>query len=383
MPAADATPRRYDAGISVVGLDGTTNMGTLTQGRPMLNSIFVLDEAVGGDKAKKTAKKGRGKTERQKMTKENNGGNDSHWSETQLRVLQIAASVEVGSEHALGEAIVRGAHDSDVKLLKVDKFKALPGKGVRAEVGGKKNSVHAAVGNRAMMDELLSDISKKAIKSSDRDSKLEALAKKADELRDCGQSVMFFFENGVPTALLGVSDRIKETTRTALDDLRKRGIQVVMVTGDNKRTAQVVAKELDIADVEADVQPNEKADIVLRYKQAGHTVAMAGDGVNDSPALAAADVGIAMGTGADVAIESAGLTLVKGDLMTIDRAMRLGHATVWNIRQNILLAFLYNTCAIPVAALGLISPIIAAAAMTLSSISVIANALRLKYRKRL
>ena len=153
-----------------------------------------------------------------------------------------------------------------------------------------------------------------------------------------------------------------------------------MVTGDNRLTANVVAEQLGIERVEADVLPTDKADIVARYKAMGRVVAMAGDGVNDSPALAAADVGIAMGTGADVAIESAGLTLVKGDLRTMERAIRLSRATVWNIRQNIVLAFFYNTAAIPLAALGLLSPVIAAAAMALSSISVVANALRLKYR---
>lgn len=319
--------------------------GTLTEGRPVLARIVVFSDKQATPVP-------------------------SELTEAQRDVLQLAASLERGSEHALGAAIVRAAQDAGVEMRKVHRFEALAGKGVRGVVS-KKN---VAVGNRAMLIEL---------GVSTTNKRFETLATEAERMREQGQTAMFFVERGKLRALVGVSDRIKPSTSAALDELRRRGVGVVMVTGDNARTAKFVADQLLIADVEADVLPNGKAAIVERYRSQGRFVAMAGDGVNDAPALAAAHVGIAMGTGADVAIESAGMTLVKGDLRTIARAIHLSTATVWNIRQNIFLAFVYNTVAIPLCAAGVVSPIIAAAAMALSSISVILNALRLKWRKEI
>jgi Cu+-exporting ATPase len=318
--------------------------GTLTEGRPVLASIVVY------------------RHEQQTAV-------DS-LSAAQRDVLQLAASLERGSEHALGAAIVRAAHEADVELHRVRDFESFAGKGVRGIVKKKR----VAIGNRAMLDEL-------GVSTSG--SRFATLIAEAERARERGQTAMFFVERGKLRALVGVSDRLKPTTASALDELRSRKVNVVMVTGDNARTAKFVADQLHIAQVEADVLPTGKAAIVERYREQRRFVAMAGDGVNDAPALAAADVGIAMGTGADVAIESAGLTLVKGDLRTIARAIRLSAATVWNIRQNIFLAFVYNSVAIPLCAAGVVSPIIAAAAMALSSISVILNALRLKWRKDL
>jgi Cu+-exporting ATPase len=319
--------------------------GTLTEGRPKLARIVVY-----GDKSKRDA--------------------GAAWSAAQRDVLLHAASLERGSEHALGAAIVRAAQNAELKLRKVHKFESLAGKGVVGVIGKRR----IAIGNRALLDEF--GVSASSVRFT-------TLLAEADRMRESGQTAMFMVDRGKLRALIGVSDSIKDSTPAALAELRKRGVDVVMVTGDNARTARHVANALEITDVEADVLPTGKAAVVERYRAAGRVVAMAGDGVNDAPALAAASVGIAMGTGADVAIESAGLTLVKGDLRTIARAMRLSDATVWNIRQNIFLAFVYNSVAIPIAAAGIVSPVIAAAAMALSSISVILNALRLKWRKDL
>ncbi len=311
--------------------------GTLTEGRPVMSSIVVF-----GEQPSVTL------------------------TPAQRDVLSLAAALERGSEHALGAAIVRAAQEAGVALPRVRKFEAVAGKGVRGVVGKKR----VAVGNGALLADL--GISTKS-------ARFVALAAAADEMRAAGQTAMFFVERGKLRALIGVADKIKASTPAALDELRSRKIEVVMVTGDNARTATHVAQQLGIAQVEADVLPNGKAAIVERARQAGRVVAMAGDGVNDAPALATAHVGIAMGTGADVAIESAGLTLVRGDLRTILRAIRLSEATVWNIRQNVALAFVYNVVAIPLCAFGLVSPVIAAAAMALSSFSVIVTALRLKW----
>jgi Cu+-exporting ATPase len=321
--------------------------GTLTVGRPTLARIVVY-----GDKSPRAS------------------GANASMSAAERDVLLHAASLERASEHALGAAIIRAAQDAELKLRKVHKFEALPGKGVVGVIGKRR----IAIGNRALLD---------AFGVSTTSQRFQTLLSEAELMRAQGQTAMFMLDRGKLRALIAVSDRIKESTPAALAELRARGVEVVMVTGDNARTARHVAAALDIDQVEADVLPTGKAEIVERYRKAGRIVAMAGDGVNDAPALAVAHVGIAMGTGADVAIESAGLTLVKGDLRTIARAMRLSDATVWNIRQNIFLAFIYNTVAIPVAAAGLLTPIIASAAMALSSISVILNALRLKWRKDL
>ena len=281
--------------------------------------------------------------------------------------LRLAASLERASEHPLAEAIVRGAEERGTKLAKTDNFQSVTGKGVTGKVEGHK----VALGNIRLLESL-------GIDAGD-------LPQQADTQRTEGQTVMFLAIDGKPAGLVGVADPIKETTPEAIRDLHKEGVQVVMLTGDNQTTANAVAAKLDIDRVQADVLPDQKASIVKQLQAEGRVVAMAGDGINDAPALAQAQVGIAMGTGTDVAMESAGVTLVKGDLRGIVRARRLSRATMGNIRQNLFFAFIYNSLGVPVAAgvlypfFGLLlSPIIAAAAMSFSSVSVITNALRLR-----
>jgi Cu+-exporting ATPase len=282
-------------------------------------------------------------------------------------VLRLAASLEQGSEHPLASAIVAGAAARAVSLLKPADFQATSGKGVTGTVDG-----HAvALGNLALLQQLHVDPG--------------PLAARAEELRADGQTVMFVAVDAQPAGLLAVADPIKSTTVEAIQQLHAEGLKIVMLTGDNRTTAQAVARRLDIDDVVADVLPDQKADAVKRLQAEGRFVAMAGDGINDAPALAQAQVGIAMGTGTDVAMESAGVTLVKGDLTGIVRARRLSRATMANIKQNLFFAFVYNALGVPLAAgvlypfTGLLlSPTIAAAAMSVSSVSVIANALRLR-----
>jgi Cu+-exporting ATPase len=282
-------------------------------------------------------------------------------------LLQRAASLERMSQHPLGAAIVAAAEAKGLALLEVENFDAPTGKGVTGVVGGKR----MVIGNARIMTDAAVDT--------------KTLDGEADRLREDGATVIFIALDGTLAGILAIADPIKSTTPEALHALKAAGLTIVMLTGDNKVTAQAVARKLGITQVEAEVLPEDKSRIVERLKSEGHVVAMAGDGVNDAPALAAADVGIAMGTGTDVAIESAGITLVKGDLTGIVRARRLSQATMGNIRQNLFFAFIYNAAGVPVAAgvlypvLGiLLSPIIAAAAMALSSVSVIANALRLR-----
>lgn len=282
-------------------------------------------------------------------------------------VLQLAATLERGSEHPLAEAIVRGAEERGLELSAAEDFEAVTGKGVKGRVGNRE----VALGNAAMVDDLGLDGGH--------------LVETANARRDDGETVMFVMVDGMVAGLVCVADPVKETTPGALKALHELGFHIVMATGDNERTANAVAEKLGIDEIRADVLPEDKARIVRDLQSAGRKVAMAGDGVNDAPALAQADVGIAMGTGADVAIESAGFTLVKGDLTGIVRARRLARATMANIRQNLFFALVYNAAGVPVAAgilypfLGiLISPIFAAAAMSLSSVSVIGNALRLR-----
>jgi Cu+-exporting ATPase len=285
-------------------------------------------------------------------------------------ILAVAASLERGSEHPLAEAIINGAGKRGVKLGDATDFEAVTGKGVRGLVGGR----HVGLGNAAMMAELGADGS--------------ALDTKADSLRAEGKTAMFLAIDGKLAGLVAVADPIKATTAEAIRQLHEAGLRVIMATGDNARTAEAVAKKLGIDEVRAGVLPEDKQKLVEEIRAAGGSVAMAGDGVNDAPALAAADVGIAMGTGADVAVESAGITLVKGDLTGIVRARRLAKGTIRNIKQNLFFAFIYNTAGVPIAAgilfpiFGLLlSPMIAAAAMSLSSVSVIGNALRLRTLK--
>jgi Cu+-exporting ATPase len=282
-------------------------------------------------------------------------------------ILRFAAGLERGSEHPLAAAVVAGAEARGVVPGKAESFRSVTGKGVVGRVEGHD----VAFGNKALLEEL--------------GVEAEAVSEKAERLRQDGQTVMFLVVDGKPAGLLGVADPIKETTPEAVELLHKEGIRIVMLTGDMRTTADVVARKLNIDEVIAEVLPDQKADAVKKLQAEGRVVAMAGDGINDAPALAQAHVGIAMGTGTDVAMESAGVTLVKGDLRGIVRARRLSRATMRNIKQNLFFAFVYNALGVPIAAgvlypfVGiLLSPIFAAAAMTFSSISVIGNALRLR-----
>ncbi len=285
----------------------------------------------------------------------------------QRTLLQLAASLERASEHPLASAIVAAAQQQGVSLLPASDFEFLPGQGVTGVVAGRK----IAVGNARLIETL-------SLESA-------PLAREAEALRAEGQTVMFVAVDGALAGLLGVADPIKPTTPEAIRLLHQSGIRVVMLTGDSAVTAQTVARKLGIDEVQAEVLPGEKRDVVKRLKSKGRVVAMAGDGVNDAPALAEADVGIAMGAGADVALESAAITLVSGDLRGILRARRLSEATLRNIRQNLFFAFIYNAIGVPLAAGALypltgltLNPMIASAAMTFSSVSVISNALRLR-----
>ena len=282
-------------------------------------------------------------------------------------LLTLAASLERGSEHPLAAAIVAGAEERGVALLKTESFESLTGKGVKGIVNGRA----VGLGNSALLEEL--------------GAGADELGTRAEEQRREGQTVMFVVVDRKAAGILGVADPIKETTLEAIRQLHEQRIRIVMLTGDSRTTAEAVARRLGIDDVVAEVLPTQKADVVKRFQSEGRKVAMAGDGINDAPALAQADVGIAMGTGTDVAMESAGVTLVKGDLRGIVRALRLSRATMKNIKENLFFAFVYNTIGVPIAAgvlypfFGLLlSPMIAAAAMSFSSVSVIANALRLR-----
>jgi Cu+-exporting ATPase len=305
--------------------------GTLTEGRPRLVSVVPA------------------------------GGVD------EKELLSLVASLERGSEHPLAAAIVTGSEERGVPVGSAVDFESITGKGVRGKVNGRA----VALGNRALLEEL--------------GGRVDDLAARADELRAEGQTVMFVAIDGRPAGLISVADPIKSSASDAIEALHRQGIRIVMLTGDSRVTANSVARKLGIDDVVAEVLPAQKAETIKRLASEGHFVAMAGDGINDAPALAAAHVGIAMGTGTDVAMETAGVTLVKGDLRGIVRARRLSRATMANIKQNLFFALVYNALGVPIAAgvlypvFGiLLSPILAAAAMAASSVSVIGNALRLR-----
>ncbi|MCG3147734.1 MAG: Copper-exporting P-type ATPase [Verrucomicrobiae bacterium] len=282
-------------------------------------------------------------------------------------VLRLAASVERSSEHPLAHAIVEGAKERGLRLAETQDFQSHTGRGVTGQVDGKA----VALGNQKLLEQLQVDPG--------------GLASTAEAMRSDGQTVMFVVVDNRIAGLLGVADPVKQTTEEAIRLLRADGIEIIMLTGDNRTTAQAVARKLGIEKVEAEVLPERKNEIVKRLRAEGRIVAMAGDGINDAPALAQAHVGIAMGSGTDVAMESAGITLVKGDLRGIAKARRLSHATMRNIRQNLFFAFIYNALGIPIAAgvlypfTGLLlNPMLAAAAMSFSSVSVVTNALRLR-----
>lgn len=324
----DAEALERMARVDTLVVDKT---GTLTEGRPTLTDVVALGEIAEDE------------------------------------VLRLAAALERGSEHPLAEAIVAGAKTRDVTLDKAEDFEAVTGMGVRGRVDGRR----VALGNAAMM-------TKAGVETGGADTK-------ADALRNDGKTAMFLAVDGTLAGMVAVADPIKPSTEAAIRTLHEQGLRVIMATGDNRRTAEAVAKRLGIDEVRAGVLPADKKTLIDELRAQGHSIAMAGDGVNDAPALAAADVGIAMGTGADVAVESAGLTLLGGDLTGIVRARKLAKATLRNIKQNLFFAFVYNAAGVPIAAgvlypvFGvLLSPMIAAAAMSLSSVSVIANALRLR-----
>ena len=323
----DAEALERMARVDTVIVDKT---GTLTEGKPRLTDVVALH----GDEAE---------------------------------VLGLAAALERGSEHPLAEAIVAGAKDRSLSLETAEDFEAVTGKGVHGTVGGRR----VALGNAAMMTDL-------GLSTDEAEAE-------ADTLRADGKTAMFVAVDGTLAGIVAVADPIKETTEAAIRDLHALGLTVIMATGDNRRTAEAVASKLGIDEVRAGVLPEDKQKLVEELRAKGKSVAMAGDGVNDAPALAAADVGIAMSTGADVAVESAGITLMRGDLVGLVRARKLAVATLRNIKQNLFFAFVYNAAGVPVAAgvlyplTGLLlSPMIAAAAMSLSSVSVITNALRLR-----
>jgi Cu+-exporting ATPase len=283
-------------------------------------------------------------------------------------LLRLAASLERASEHPLAAAIVAAAQERKLELTGVENFESVTGKGVVGKVSGKQ----VTLGNQALMESL-------SIKAE------ASLAERAEKLRGEGQTVMLLAVDGQMAGLLGVADPVKESTPEAIRQLHEEGLRIVMLTGDNRTTAEAVARTLGIDEVIADVLPEQKGEAIKRLQSEGRIVAMAGDGINDAPALAAAQVGIAMGTGTDVAIESAGITLIKGDLRGIVRARKLSRSVMRNIRQNLFFAFVYNVLGVPLAAgvlypfFGLLlSPMIASAAMTFSSVSVITNALRLR-----
>jgi Cu+-exporting ATPase len=304
--------------------------GTLTEGKPRLAALIALS------------------------------GQDEN------QILRLAASLERGSEHPLASAIVAGAENRGLKLVEARDFRSVTGKGVVGVIDGR----NIALGNRTLLDEVGVPAHEISVRS--------------EELRRDGQTVMFVVIDGAVAGLLGVTDPVKASTPDAIRMLHEDGVRIVMLTGDNRTTAEAVAKKLGIDDIQAEVLPEQKGEVVKRLQAGGHIVAMAGDGVNDAPALAQAHVGIAMGTGTDVAMESAGVTLVKGDLRGIAKARRLSRGTMRNIRQNLFFAFVYNVLGIPIAAGALypffgvlLSPVIASVAMTFSSVSVISNALRL------
>jgi Cu+-exporting ATPase len=282
-------------------------------------------------------------------------------------MLQFAASLERGSEHPLASAIVAAATERKLALAAAHDFDAPAGKGVTGTVEGRR----LALGNAPFLNELKIDTS--------------ALADEAERLRRDGATAVLLAVDGEPAGVIAIADPVKATTAEAIKALAADGIRVVMLTGDNRTTAQAVASRLGITEIEAEVLPDRKSEAVEKLRREGRVVAMAGDGVNDAPALAAADIGIAMGSGSDVAIESAGITLLKGDLTGIVHARALSAAVMRNIKQNLFFAFLYNAAGVPIAAgvlypvFGLLlSPVIAAAAMALSSVSVVGNALRLR-----
>jgi len=277
-------------------------------------------------------------------------------------LIRLVASAERGSEHPLGEAIVKVARQKNINLAEPHNFQAIPGHGIVADIDGKT----VLIGNRRLMQSRGIDIS--------------GMEDKADVLEGEGKTAMLVAFDNKPAGVVAVADTVKDTSAEAIQALKGMGIQTLMITGDNRRTAGAIARQVGIPpeNVLAEVLPQDKAREINRLKEQGRIVGMVGDGINDAPALASADVGFAIGTGTDVAMEAADITLIKGDLRGIAASIKLSRATMRNIRQNLFWAMVYNTLGIPVAALGFLSPVLAGAAMAFSSVSVVSNALRLK-----
>jgi Cu+-exporting ATPase len=363
-----ATGRGAQAGVLVKNAEAIETLervntllidktGTLTEGKPRVTNVEGFRVQPGTSSVESGA----------------GFGEDAN-NELSGDVLQLAASLEQSSEHPLAAAIVAAAKERKLPLLAASEFRSLTGRGVIGLVDGHQ----VAAGNLALLESEDVRVAAESIQNATR---------LADERRREGETVLFVAIDGQLAGMISISDPIKESTPAALESLRADGVRTIMLTGDNQTTAAAVARRLGLDEFRADVLPAHKADAVHEAKASGRVVAMAGDGINDAPALAAADVGIAMGTGTDVAMQSAGITLVKGDLRGIVRARRLSRATMRNIRQNLFLAFIYNLLGVPIAAgalypffgtNALLSPMLAAAAMSLSSVSVIANALRLR-----
>ena len=342
----------------MVGVGRGAQVGVLIRDAEALERMEKVDTVV----VDKTGTLTEGKPQVTKLVPANGFSEDD--------LMRYAGGLERGSEHPLANAILDKAKTMELTLPDAEEFDSPNGKGVTGKIDGKK----VLLGNRLLMESESVDTS--------------AFEEEADQLRKDGATVIFAAVDGKICGLLAIADPVKETTKAAIAALQKEGIRVVMLTGDNRTSAEAVARKLHIDEVEAEVLPEDKGKIIQRLKDEGHIVVMAGDGVNDAPALATADVGIAMGTGTDVAIESAGITLLRGDLMGIVEARKLSRATMRNIRQNLFFAFVYNAAGVPIAAgvlypfAGiLLSPIIAAAAISLSSVSVITNALRLRVVK--
>ncbi|WNF35345.1 heavy metal translocating P-type ATPase [Bacillaceae bacterium IKA-2] len=280
------------------------------------------------------------------------------WERNEL--LRLTASIEKGSEHPLGQAIVKAAQNEEIKFDEVSRFEALPGYGLKAELNGKE----VFIGTRKLLRE--------------NNIEFSLLEKEMTRFEEDGKTVMLISVAGLTAGIIAVADQVKDSSKEAVDQLKKMGYTVIMLTGDNERTAQAIAKQVNIDHVFAEVLPNKKADKIKELKDSGKKVIMVGDGINDAPALALADIGMAIGTGTDVAMEASDITLMRGDLRSIPEAIKLSRATMRNIKQNLFWAFVYNSIGIPIAAAGLLAPWIAGAAMAFSSVSVVSNSLRLK-----
>lgn len=332
--------------IDTVVLDKT---GTVTNGTPSLTDVFTVD----GLKATESLQQAAGA--------EHEVDESPIVEEETATLLQLAASAENASEHPLAQAIVEGAKEQGLTMLDTEEFEALPGFGIHARVSGQE----VFVGTRKLME-------------TEQITAGEAIFSKMTDMESDGKTAMLVAVDGELSGVIAVADTVKETSKKAIDRMHELGLKVMMLTGDNTRTADAIAKQVSIDEVIAEVLPDEKSDAIRRLQEAGNRVAMVGDGINDAPALATADIGMAIGTGTDIAIEAADITLMRGDLNSVADAIMMSRKTMKNIKENLFFAFIYNTIGIPIAAVGLLAPWVAGAAMAFSSVSVVTNALRLQ-----